>query len=48
MGNILFALGRVEEAVDLAEHLMAMSRTPGERASAQALLDSLRQRQAQP
>jgi len=48
VGNILFALGRLEEALDLAERMRAMSRTPNERASAQALLNSLRQRQAQP
>lgn len=48
VGNILFALGRQEEALDLAQRLVVMSRTPAERSSAQALLDSLRQRLAQP
>ncbi len=44
LGTILLALGRMDEALDLAERLLAASRTPHERASAQALLDHLRQR----
>lgn len=46
LGTILLALGRMDEALDLAERLLAASRTPHERASAQALLDHLRQRKS--
>ena len=46
LGTILLALGRMDEALDLAERLLAASRTPQERASAQALLDHLRQRKS--
>jgi tetratricopeptide (TPR) repeat protein len=44
LGTSLLALGRMDEALDLAERLLAASHTPHERASAQALLDHLRQR----
>jgi tetratricopeptide (TPR) repeat protein len=48
MGTILLALGRLDEALDLAERMLAASRTPQERASAQALLDNLQQRMPRP